>query len=421
MSVAAVTVRPEVGGEVAPRAGIVRGGIGIALATAVASAANYASNVVLGRGLEDRQFADAALVVSGLLLLSAVALGLQLTVARGVAAGGGRLAAERVQRRAVLVGGIVAAAVAATSPAIAGAFNMESAVPVAVLALGVPIFFSMAVRRGVLQATHHFGRLALSQFVEPMVRLAVTIVALAAGLGATSAAVGLVVSFAVGWWVSSPRHVLLDTTPIGAGTATRSAIGATVLLLAGQVVIANGDLWVVAALRPDDAGSYAAVALIGRLVFITAWSIVTVVFPSLVSGTAEASDVLLLRAVGATAVVGAMLTAGAAVAGDRLVVGMVGSDYADVAHLLWPYALATSLFVMANLVAVADVAAGRRALPGVVTIGAGVQTAALVAVAGRGIAWVIWGQVVVMASLFVVVASIALVRASRCDVACDAR
>ena len=54
-------------------------------------------------------------------------------------------------------------------------------------------------------------------------------------------------------------------------------------------MIANGDLWVVAALIPADAGSYAAVALVGRLVFIAGWSIVTVVFPSLASGSGAAS------------------------------------------------------------------------------------------------------------------------------------
>lgn len=409
MTAAAVTLRPEAARSGAPRSGLVRGGAGIAVATAVASAANYASNVALGRSLEDRQFADAALVVSGMLLLSAVALGLQLTVARGIAAGGGGHVAGRVQRRALLVGGGVAALVAGGSPLIADLFNMESPVPVVVLAFGIPVFFSMAVRRGVLQATHRFGRLAVSQFVEPMVRLLVTMTALAAGFGATSAAIGLVLAFGAGWWVSSPRGV-----PLGTETerlATRSAIGATVLLLTGQVIIANGDLWVVAALVPDDAGSYAAVALIGRLVFITAWSIVTVVFPSLVSGTSGAGNALLVRAVAATAVVGAVLTTGAAVAGEHLVVAMVGSAYADVAHLLWPYALATSLFVMGNLVAVADVARGRRLLPAVVSAGALVQTTLLVGVAERGIGWVIWAQVVSMAVLFAVVTGIAVVRA----------
>ncbi len=54
---------------------IVRGGIGIGAATTLASAANYLNNVILGRALGPDEFADAALVVSGLLLLGAVALG----------------------------------------------------------------------------------------------------------------------------------------------------------------------------------------------------------------------------------------------------------------------------------------------------------------------------------------------------------
>jgi len=389
--------------------GLLRGGVSLGAATLVASGANYASNLVLGRRLEVDEFADAALVVSGLLLLSAVALGLQLTVARAIATGGGASAARRLERRAVIVGAGAGATVAVLSPMIASRFNMGSPVPLIVLAAGVPIFFSMAMRRGVLQASHRFGQIALSQVAEPLARLAVTMVALSMGLGATSAAVGLVAAFAVGWVVSSPGALRLEaTTTI---RETRSAVGATVLLLIGQVVIANGDLWVVAALIPSDAGSYAAVALVGRLVFIAGWSIVTVVFPTLASGSGAASGRLLLKAVGSAAIVGSALTAGAFVAGDRLIGAMVGDDYAEAGHLLGPYALATTLFVVANLLAVADMAGGRRLLPALVAAGAIAQTVLLVLVADRGITWIVYGQLAAMAVLVIVLGSTMVVRA----------
>lgn len=389
--------------------GLLRGGVSLGAATLVASGANYASNLVLGRRLEVDEFADAALVVSGLLLLSAVALGLQLTVARAIATGGGASAARRLERRAVIVGAGAGATVAVLSPMIASRFNMGSPVPLIVLAAGVPIFFSMAMRRGVLQASHRFGQIALSQVAEPLARLAITMVALSMGLGATSAAVGLVAAFAVGWVVSSPGALRLEaTTTI---RETRSAVGATVLLLIGQVVIANGDLWVVAALIPSDAGSYAAVALVGRLVFIAGWSIVTVVFPTLASGSGAASGRLLLKAVGSAAIVGSALTAGAFVAGDRLIGAMVGDDYAEAGHLLGPYALATTLFVVANLLAVADMAGGRRLLPALVAAGAIAQTVLLVLVADRGITWIVYGQLAAMAVLVIVLGSTMVVRA----------
>jgi hypothetical protein len=186
-----------------------------------------------------------------------------------------------------------------------------------------------------------------------------------------------------------------------------------VLLLIGQVVIANGDLWVVAALIPSDAGSYAAVALVGRLVFIAGWSIVTVVFPSLASGSEEANGRLLLKAVCAAALAGGTLSVGAFVAGDRLIGAMVGDDYAAAGHLLGPYALATTLFVVANLLAVSDLAAGRRLLPALVAAGAIAQTVLLVLMAPRGITWIVYGQLVAMAVLAVVLASALVTRLAR--------
>ena len=69
--------------------------------------------------------------------------------------------------------------------------------------------------------------------------------------------------------------------------------------------------------------------------------------------------------------------------------------------------LATTLFVVANLLAVADMAGGRRLLPGLVAIGAIAQTVLLVLVADRGITWVVYGQLVAMA---VLVAALAVPR-----------
>lgn len=387
---------------------IARGGAAVAVATMFASAANYGANVVLGRGLEAREFADAAMVVSGMLLLSALALGLQLTVARSVCAGGGVDAAARLQRSARRAGLVVGSAVVIASPLIAGVFEMSSPAPIALLGVGVPIFFSLAVRRGLLQATRRFDRLAVSLVVEPFSRLALTMGALTAGFGASSAALGLVAAFGAAWAVSRPD---LDDDIAELAAVDRpdaqTAIGATVLLLVGQVVIANGDLWIVSALQSDDAGSYAAVALIGRLVYVAAWSIVTVLFPTLVQGGSGDRATLVRRGVGVTALVGGLLSAVAFVGGDRLLAAMIGDEFADAGSLLGPYAVATTLFVMSNLIAVADLAQGRKRLPGMIAAGAVVQTIVLVPVAAHGISAVVVGQLVVMAILFVATASVA--------------
>ncbi len=398
----------------AHRSGLARGGVAVGVATTFASAANYLSNVVLGRVLGPSEFADAALVVSGLLLLSAMALGLQLMTAQAMAAGADSAALRRARRQAGSAGSLVGLTVVLASPLVADVLNMTSWVPFAILGAGVPVYFVMAVARGASQAGHEFGRLALSIGIEAGARLVVTTACVVAGMGATGAAVALTVSFAAALAPCRPP------TSVGRGRATanllvgtRPVIGATVLLLVGQVVISNGDLWVVAARVPEEAGVYAAVALIGRLVFIAAWSVITVVFPSLVSeglGGPQAS--LLNRAVVLTAGLGGLMTVGAAVFAEPLMSSMVGEGFTDGAHLLWPYALATTLFVVANLFAVADVAIGRTAVPAAVAVGAIAQTIVLFVGASAGAAWVVWAQVVLMSVLLLAVFAVGLCRAA---------
>jgi len=145
-------------------------------------------------------------------------------------------------------------------------------------------------------------------------------------------------------------------------------------------------------------------------VFIAGWSIVTVVFPSLASGSTSGNGTLLFKAVGAAAAVGAVLTLEAFVAGDALISAMVGDDYAEAGRLLGPYALATTLFVVANLLAVADMADGRRLLPGILAVGAVVQTVLVVLATPRGITWVVYAQLLAMAILVAVLASTRVIR-----------
>ena len=383
------------------RSGLLRGGLGVGVATTFASGANYLSNVVLGRVLGPDEFADAALVVSGLLLLGAMALGLQLTAARAVAVGAGPATLRRTRRRAAVIGVAAGLSIIGLAPILARTLNMGSALPFMVLGLGVPIYLVMAVARGVAQARHEFARLALSIGAESLIRLVVTVVCLLGGLGPTGAAIALTASFVAALLPCKGSFDRITPTTVERfAQPGRSFVGATILLLLGQVVISNGDLWVVAARVPDEAGVYAAVALIGRLVFIAAWSVITVVFPSLVSDEGrQPSPGLLPRAVAITAGFGGALTLGAAVFAGPLMASMVGDGFSDGARLLWPYALATTLFVVANLLAVADLAAGRTMVSGVMAVGGVVQTVVLLSGASSGAAWVVWAQVALMSVL----------------------
>ena len=61
---------------------LVRGGVMLAGAMAVANAGNYVVNVGLGRWLSPAEFADANLMVTVFLLVTAFAIGLQFVAAK---------------------------------------------------------------------------------------------------------------------------------------------------------------------------------------------------------------------------------------------------------------------------------------------------------------------------------------------------
>lgn len=122
-----------------------------------------------------------------------------------------------------------------------------------------------------------------------------------------------------------------------------------------------------------------AVALIGRAVFFLSWSAVTALFPAVEQRdeAGEASGGLLL---GGLAVVGSLCTfmvIMATVVGDKVFTSALGDAYAGVGHLLVTYAIATSLFTLANLIVSHHPLTGRVLEAGILLAGGVLQTALL--------------------------------------------
>lgn len=404
-----------------PSGRLVSGGVMIGAATLLATAANYLSNLVLGRWLGPEAFADAALVVSGLLLAGALGLGLQLSVARAVALGEGDVRVLRLRRSAWWIGGAIGVAVMMGAPALSSVFNTDSAWPFALFGLGLPLFLDQSVGRGRMQASGDFARLSHSLWIEASVRLVATTTFVALGFGATGAALGLLASFVAAHAVAtsvlrpiSSRRVLASGGPVASGRSVAAGTSAMVVLLIGQVVLVNGDVFVIASRLPAEAGIYAAVALIGRLVFMVSWTVVTVVFPSVADPDAADRGRLVTHAVVITAGLGAAMTVGAWLAGDIVLALMLGEAYRAGGDLLWPYALATALFSIVNLLATVDVARQRIAGPTLVLLAALVHTVGLLLVAPLGAAAVVWSRLGFMAAL-VIVAGVSWIGAERAE------
>ena len=378
----------------------------LAASMLAASAANYVLNIVLVRWLDLASFGDASLMVTLMLGLTSLAVGLQLVTVTwtvGQSDEAKAIAARRLRRFGFALGVASGASMAATAPWLAALLNTQSSNLFVFLGVGLGPFFVVAVDRGLLQSNLRFGDLAATYVVEAAVRLGVALALVHAGLGATGATIGLAASF-VGTWAFTARR----TEPVarhrsGASSPASSAgVLPVAVLLAGQVLINNGDVILSKAiLSAESAGGFAAVALIGRAVFFASWAVLQAVFPAAVAS--DGHDRSLTRAAlaivaGVNVAALVVLAVGATFIGSILFGNAVGD-----ARLLFPYALATSLFALANVLATIDVARGSAKLAAMIVVGAVTQTIGMMLFATDS-ASLINVQIAVMAALAVAVA-----------------
>ena len=406
--------------EVAERTGFRRlaaGGGMLALAMMLANAGNYLLNIGLGRWLTPAEFADANLMVTLMLVITAAAISLQLIAARFAGMNSARgtddqtnVLSHWLERRAIIAGIALALVFAAGAPLWRAFFHTESAVPFVILGLGMPFYLAQAVGRGVLQGQLRFGPLAMTFAIEMVVRVGLGAGLVAAGFGVVGATTALTASFVATWVsvrlvVGSGRTGRAADDLIADVLAYASPIG---VMLAGQIIINNGDVLVAKRyFDADIAGVYAAVALIGRAVFFLSWTVATTLFPAVAQREegGQGTNGLLFGGVAVVAVLGFAMVVAAALLGDSLLVGLFGDAYGSTGSLLTRYAFATSVFAVANLIVSHHLSAGETAFAWLLIAGAAIQTALLLVMRSEP-ATVVNAQVIAMVTLLAVVVGV---------------
>lgn len=371
------------------------------------SAGNYLLNLATARWLEPAEFGDANLAINLVLASAAIAATLQLVTARSVASGHGDTRSFTAWAWAI---GIALGAVLT-----AGAWSLQNVLSTStpwmfvIVGVGLPVYFVQAVSRGKLQGELRLGRLAASYGAEAALRIVVALGLLSAGAGVVGVAIAISVSF-VGSAVvarSGTPRVDLDA---GSPEHLRSVTATATALLVGQVVIANGDVvlakWLLA---PDDAGAYAAAALIGRALFFLSWPVVHAAFPIVAKATCAAERRAATRRALIPVIAGCSLgVASLAAFGDGLAPVLLGDSAGGAIDLLVLYATATSLFAVANVLASVGLASARRGAPSMLAAGALLQTALLVAAGDEPIDLVRAQAVAMLLTLIAVVIAHAL-------------
>lgn len=377
------------------------------------NAGNYLFNIVLGRWLGPSAFADVSLIVTLLLIVTLVTSTLQTVAAKFIAtyAVDADLQAQSdirrwLIRRAGLAGVLLGAGLAIGAPLLQSFFHARSAWLFVLLGLGIPLYFIQGVERGVLQGRMRFGLLALGYQAEMWTRLLLALGLVALGWSVLGAVAALPLSFVAAWLVvRRGSRALPLAQPIGAAEQRRvwRFAGPVSAALVGQIVINNSDVLIVKHFFGNvEAGQYAALALIGRIVFFATWSIVMTMFPLVVQKQQrqEPHRHLFWLSLGLVTGVSAAIIVATLLVPGWIVRTMFGAAYLPISELLCLYAIATMLFALSNVVINYHLSLGRGTGSALVVLAGLVQLGALWMVHGS-LRDVVMVQICLMGGLLV--------------------
>ena len=234
--------------------------------------------------------------------------------------------------------------------AVAGYLNLPDSTLVALLAIGAAFYVPLGARRGYIQGTYKFRSLAVNMVLEGVVRLGGSYLMVVMGFGVRGViaanAAAIAVAYFAAWPHLAPRvrkssqpQTRIARDDSGDDLLCRHGADEQLRYRAGQAFFPG-----------RMAGLYAAVAMVGRVIYTFSYSVVNSTFP-LVAGTREEERKdLKVIATALTLVlgVGSVLSVGLWVAPAWLWTSLFGSSFQipslHISSLLALYAFTTVIY-----------------------------------------------------------------------------
>jgi len=323
---------------------------------------NYLYNLILGRILGPAQFSDAAVLITFLLVLSFMAMTFQLVTAKFSILFKNetyKIFISKTYEYAIIVGVLIGVLIVLFSNQLQQVFNTSSSNMFTIFGIGVPLYFLMSVNRGVFQGKKQLKSLSITYQTEMLSRLLITLALLFFFKIQSSIviAIGVLISFCFGLVPFNFKNINLKTTyvfKVSQYKQVRSFFIITAFYEFTQIIINNSDILLVKHyFDAYQAGLYASLALIGRIVYFVAWMFVMLLLPNVVQLKKEgkATAPILFKYVAYIAVIATVIVIGCVLFPELAITLLFGDCYLEIAPLLWKYAFATGLFAISNIFA----------------------------------------------------------------------
>lgn len=332
------------------------------LSALVVNGGNYIYNLLLGRVLGPAQFSDAAILITLLLILSFVAMTFQLVVAKftvTIPDSFYNAFVAKVYRYSSFVGIGCGVLMVLFATQLQQMFHTTTDRMFTIFGFGIPLYFFMSVNRGLFQGKKEFKLLAVTYQLEMLSRLIITLVLvfLFPNRSSEMIAIGVLISLLIGLFPFKfdkgffKRGLALPDKEL---SLIKKFFMITAFYELSLIIINNSDILLVKHyFEPYDAGLYASLALIGRIVYFIAWMFVMLLLPTVVQLKKEGKDTtkVLFKYVLYISFIALLIIAACKVYPTLIVQLLFGEAYVSIAPLMWKYAFATGVFAVANIFA----------------------------------------------------------------------
>lgn len=373
---------------------------------------NYLYNLILGRVLGPAQFADAAVLITFLLVLSFVAMTFQLVTAKFSVVFENdtfKNFISNVYKNATLIGLGLGILIIVFANQLQQVFNTSSSSMFTIFGIGVPLYFLMSVNRGVFQGKKDFKSLSITYQAEMLSRLIITLglIFLFKAQSSVVIAIGILISFGFGLVPFNFKNMNFKATAVieaSKSKQVRHFFIITAFYELTQIIINNSDILLVKHYFDSyEAGLYASLALIGRIVYFVAWMFVMLLLPTVVQLKKEgkATAPILFKYVGYIAGIATVIVFSSALFPETAIKLLFGDNYLAMAPLLWKYSLATGLFAISNIFAYYYLSLDRY-IPVIISGVFGILQIGLVIVFHDSLEQVVHMQIIAMVLLLVV-------------------
>ena len=291
---------------------IISGSVVLLSGSTLVAGINLSYNIAVAHFLGPKGYGHATVVYTLLTLISAITLSFQIISAKLVAQQESleaKGAAYRAMHRAAWgCGAVISFLLLLFQHNVASYLYLPTPTLIALLAVGAAFYIPLGSRRGYIQGAYGFRRLATNLVLESAVRLGGSVLMVLLGFGVTGVIAANAAAMAVAWVAIAPDIAAPGPNPLRFRYAVREIVQALVFF-SGQVLINNCDIVLVKHYFPaTEAGLYAAVAMVGRVIFSFSSAVVNSMFP-VVAGTRSeerrslsliATSLLMVLGIGAT-------------------------------------------------------------------------------------------------------------------------